>query len=585
MADKTELEILLTLADKASGPMGKVGASMRKFGASAMQAGKAMTASLTLPIVSLGSKAVGAFSEFEAGMASVSTLVDTSTESMEDMSKQVLEIGKNIPVGFDELTGALFDVRSAGIGSANAMNVLERSAQLGVAGLGSTQQAAKLAAGAINAWGLEGKQADDIFNTIFLTTADGITTIAGLEQGFGAVAGKMANAGIAADDYFAAVGALTTTTLKAAEAHTQMKAAVDGLEKGGKKTSKVFRRLGVKDFKQLVTETGSVTKAFRKVKEAVGDKSGALKDLIGSSEGAAAVMALVGTQGDKQEATLEKMRKKTEGLTAVQIAANKQNKTAAAQWKMTKNKLEATAISIGQKLVPILLKVAEKLSAVVDWFSGLSEGTQEFILIIAGVVAILGPAITVFGALATAFGFVSTALGIMSAVIAANPIIFLIMAIALAALAIYENWDDIAAFFTLLWDSVKADFDAASTWIANKMEDITSSIKNFALENEGTFSFLSGAAGAVPALLGDALLGDAKDEKKQRDLRVTETAASKLVIEENANRRARNRAAGIGGKSGGESILVVKMDEGLNVRVDKQGPDKIDLKQGVGPLL
>ena len=496
------LSIVIRTVDKSTQALravtakfAKLGEKMDKIGKKAQKIGKNLTTSLTLPIVAVGAAGVKAMADFETGMASVSTLIDTNVESMDNMGKKVLEISRRTPVAIDELTSALFDLRSGGTSAGDAMDRLERSAQLGVAGLGTTAQAAKLATGAINAWGLEGEEANKIFNTIFLTTKNGITTIAGLEQGFGAVAKKMADANIEVDDYLASVAALTTTTVKASEAHTQMKAAVDGLEKGGKKTGKVFRKLGVKDFKTLVERTGSVTEAFRAVKEAVGDQSGALKDLIGSSEGVAAVNALAGAQGDRQISTLSEMRKETEGLTDAQVAFNKQNATTASKLKRAKNSIESAAISLGKVLVPVVEKLTEKLIAASDWWESLDDGTKETIATIAGLVATLGPAIMLFGKLSSTMGMVAKAFKVMDTVAKANIIVASLMAIAWAAKEIYDNWEDFEDFFKLLWDGVKFIFKSSWDYISGIIEKVirgANRVKNAVLK---AASYLPGGGG------------------------------------------------------------------------------------------
>lgn len=571
MAD-SELTVTLSMIDKITKPMGKVAKAMGQMGKVATKVGKSMTKNMTLPIIALGTASFKVFSDFETGMASVSTLVDTSTESMKDMGKQVQEIAKNTPVAMGQLTSALFDIRSASIPAADAMSVLERSAQLGVAGLGTTAQAARLAAGAINAWGLEGKDADKIFNTIFQTTKNGITTIAGLEQGFGAVAGKMAKAGIEADDYLASVAALTTTTLKASEAHTQMKAAVDGLEKSGKKTRKVFRKLGVKDFKELVKKTGSVTEAFRAVKGAVGDQSGALKDLIGSSEGAAAVSALVGAQGDKQLATLADMRKETEGLTDVQKAFNKQNKTSAAQWQRTKNSLTSAAISMGAILAPALTKIAKKIQEVAKWFSGLDDSTKKTIAQIAGVTAVVGPMLIVLGKVAPGVGIIITALKALAVVAAAHPM--LALAVAIAAVAAYTAGDFSIAHDTEADREFRAIVEADPNSRVNRRA--TQAKREAALDQQ------------LLADLGDEELGAPRaPEAPRKGPLVTASAWGIQAAGEFTKEVERRNTNGVG--KGAEvadaqpqvekNEIVIRVD-GPGEVVSKKGPAKIDVKTG-----
>lgn len=463
MAGNYPLTIILGMLDNTGPGFGKASSRLGKFAEKAGRIGKTMTANLTMPIAGVATHAVRAFAEFEKGMSNVSTLVDTSTESMADMGKMVQKIGARTPVEMSQLTSALFDVRSAGIGADDAMSVLEKSAQLGTAGLGTTAQAARLAAGAINAWNLKGEDADRVYNTIFQTTKNGITTIAGLEQGFGAVAGKMASAGIGVEDYMASIAALTTTTLPASQAHTQMRAAVDGLEKSGKKTGKVFRKLGVKDFKELLAREGNVTEAFRKIADAAGDESGALKDLIGSSEGAAAVTALLGKQGDKQIATFEEMQKKSEGLTDVQIAFNKQNETSAAQWQRTKNQLTSAAISMGTVLAPALTKISQKVSELAAWFSGLDDDTKETIAKFAFFVAAAGPVVMMVGKITTGIRMLSLALG-------AGPLGLLVGGL----LAIRALTGD--SFSTIFNDAIafwKENLGKVFLWIEDKIKQIT----------------------------------------------------------------------------------------------------------------
>ena len=115
-------------------------------------------------------------------MASVSTLVDTTVESMDDMKKEVLDIADRTPVALSELSDALYDVRSAGISAEDAMATLEASAQLATAGLGTTKEAVNLGTSAMNAFAAQGYSADEIMNTLFLTVQKGKTTVSGLAQ-------------------------------------------------------------------------------------------------------------------------------------------------------------------------------------------------------------------------------------------------------------------------------------------------------------------------------------------------------------------------------------------------------------------
>lgn len=65
------------------------------------------------------------------------------------------------------------------------------------------------------------------------------------------------------------------------------------------------------------------------------------------------------------------------------------------------------------------------------------------------------------------FQFLGTAIRVVSAFMMANPIIAIITGIAVAALLIYNYWDQIKAFFVKLWDGVKQVFLKVWNWIKN----------------------------------------------------------------------------------------------------------------------
>lgn len=72
--------------------------------------------------------------------------------------------------------------------------------------------------------------------------------------------------------------------------------------------------------------------------------------------------------------------------------------------KIAKAKLEDMAASFGEKLLPVVTSVLEKLTGVMDQFMDLPESTQSAILWGAGIIAVLGPVIATLGKVATGIG-------------------------------------------------------------------------------------------------------------------------------------------------------------------------------------
>lgn len=212
----------------------KVSENLEKVGKAATVAGGILTA--------MSAANLKMAADFETGMVSVSTLIDTNVESLSEMNKEVLNIAKRTPVALTNLTSALYDIRSAGIAAENQFIVLEKSAQLGVAGLGSTSEAVDLVTSSLNAFQLKGQEAERVYDTIF-------KTLNSVKQQFQellkvcAVAGTISAANIKLDDYMAAVAALTTTGQPAAQAHHQLKAAIAGMTRENEDAVAVFKKL------------------------------------------------------------------------------------------------------------------------------------------------------------------------------------------------------------------------------------------------------------------------------------------------------------------------------------------------------
>lgn len=329
--------------------------------------------------------------DFSAGMTNVSTLIDTNVENFDAMKEEVLQIAKRTPVALDGLTSALYDIRSAGISANMQFEVLEKSAQLGLTGLGSTSEAVDLVTSSLNAFNLKGKEAEKLYDTIFKTVKFGKTTISGIAQGFGSVAGTVAASNIKLDDYLAAVAALTTTGQPAAQAHHQLKAAIAGMLRETDDSKKVFNTLGVKSFKELIQKSGGMVNAFKAITNCVGGNESAILSLFGSTMAYNAVLGLTTKQNKAYVETLNSMRY---GVSLIDEGYQKQYNTEHAMMQRLKNMSQVIGIQLGEALAPAFGKVLDFGESTLNLLDKMSPQMKSFVAIsIAGL-----------GILATSFG-------------------------------------------------------------------------------------------------------------------------------------------------------------------------------------
>lgn len=476
------LSIILRTVDRATAPLDKFSRNLDRIGKSAARLGKSLTTSLTLPIVAIGAAGVKAMSDFEDGMAKVGTLIDTTGESLDEMGAEVRAIGRRTPVALSDLTAALYSVRSAGVSAADQFSVLERSAQLGVAGMSTTAEAVDIVTSSMNAFNLKGADAVGISDVLFTAVKHGKTDLSQLGQGFGAVAGKMADAGIEFDEYMASVTAMTTVGRPASQAHTQMRAAIDGLTKSSKPLSKIFRRLGAKDFQDLIQKSGGVVPAMMKVRDAVGGSEAKMRALIGSSEGSAAVMSVTGTTYQAFTETLDDMR---DGVSEVDKKFEEMNDTTASSLKRTKNAATSAAISIGKVLAPTLEKVSSMLEGLSGWFEGLDESTKEWIVTVAGVAAVVGPALMIFGKVAAAIKTITFAMRLLSKAMLASPFGVIILGLEAISLLTGDDWGTMFSTAIEFWKEKIGEF---LVWLADKYETAVMQVDDLVSWATGTES-------------------------------------------------------------------------------------------------
>lgn len=316
--------------------------------------------------------------DFSAGMTNVSTLIDTNVENFDAMKEEVLQIAKRTPVALDGLTSALYDIRSAGISANMQFEVLEKSAQLGLTGLGSTSEAVDLVTSSLNAFNLKGKEAEKLYDTIFKTVKFGKTTISGIAQGFGSVAGTVAASNIKLDDYLAAVAALTTTGQPAAQAHHQLKAAIAGMLRETDDSKKVFNTLGVKSFKELIQKSGGMVNAFKAITNCVGGNESAILSLFGSTMAYNAVLGLTTKQNKAYVETLNSMRY---GTSLIDEGYQKQYNTEHAMMQRLKNMSQVIGIQLGEALAPAFGKVLDFGESTLNMLDKMSPHMKSFVAI------------------------------------------------------------------------------------------------------------------------------------------------------------------------------------------------------------
>ena len=163
----------------------------------------------------------------------------------------------------------------------------------------------------------------------------------------------------------------------------------------------------------------------------------------------------------------------------------KGSKTTEGRISTLKDSFKEMTGSLTKSLLPVLQKLVISLTKVFDWFGSLNSTQQKTILIIAGVVASIGPMLSLFLKMvqvAEAIKKVSGAMQTLNLVMSLNPIGLVVIAIvALIAIfvVLWNKCEGFRNFWIGLGNTIKNAFITAVNWVKTKINECITAFNNF----------------------------------------------------------------------------------------------------------
>jgi TP901 family phage tail tape measure protein len=362
-----ELAIIVRARDLATRTLKGVNSEVNKLGKHATRGiGQATDTLKTLGTVAGGVAVAGlaasvkAAADFESQMNTINTVAAKTPEELAKIGDGIRQIAKDTGTPLEELTQGFYDLVSAGVAADQAQRTLAASNRLAIGGLATAAEGVDLITTALNGFGVaakdQGRRADEFADIFAKAIERGKVTAADLAATFAQV-GPIAHAqGIEIREIAAGYAQLTAKGVPAAEAATQMRAAMISLvrttgplEKLQKKTGHVYSAIASK--KGLVA-------AFEQLRKDAAKAGVPLIDLVGRQEALQFAINTTGKELPGYNANLEAMGEAT-GTAARQMGERQKGLNAEL------SKLGALArdagITIGEKLLPKLTPLAERV--------------------------------------------------------------------------------------------------------------------------------------------------------------------------------------------------------------------------------
>lgn len=440
---------------------------------------------------------VARFSAFEKEFSNVVALLNKgsfSTKSFEkgvkDLEGGILALRASSGESFDTLNKGLFDIISATGDAENAMSVLETATKLAIAGGTDVSVAVDGITTAINAFGLETSQAQDVAEKFFQAQVGGKTTVEELSSSLGVAASTASAYNVSLDELLAASSAATLAGIKTNATFTGLKAAFASISKPTEDAAKEAARLGI-SFNTAALRSQGLEGFLKTLTNANGFTQSSIEKLFGSVEAQNILFALTGAQAGAFASQLETLGNQQESAATFTEAYNTKLETTDKAIARFTGSLDTLAVTFGSEFAPVINAAANALSGIAQSFTNLSPATRT---IIAGVVAfataltglIATMTLATLGFLKVRVAATALSLGFSTARAAAGRFAISLRAVALSVKGLIASTGIGLLIFALI--ELVTNFNQTRAVAVGTFQAIRSVIQSFARSISTTFS-------------------------------------------------------------------------------------------------
>lgn len=390
------------------------------------------------------------------------TQVDKAKVSFNDLWRIGLNIGKTVPVAFDDIQKSLYDIFSSiTTDGPGAQKILDAIARAAVGGQTSMQIAGRAIIAVLNAYKMPANAAVKVSDVLFQLVRKGVGTYQQFTEVIGRAIPSALKSGQSIENLAGMMAFLTRNGLSAANATASASRALDALSKPS--AVKKLHAIGVEvadsagNFRPIVDIMADMREKMKNLTPIA--RALKLNDIFKGAGGTAQAFRFfnLGIDDSKQllkEMTTDMHNAGGAAKQAYDIMAN----TPQAKIDLLNNKYKAMKITIGNQLIPAKLKLVEILTKLLGWWEKLAPSTQRLIVkiiaISAAVAVLLGIFISITGVVLLFMGAIALAGP------ALGTVLLIISGVGLALLAL-----GVAIFFIIkYWDTIKAK--SVDTWNA-----------------------------------------------------------------------------------------------------------------------
>ena len=318
MASKTELaKAYVEIIPSATGIGGKIsealGGEVTAAGATAGQSlGKSLIGAVgkILAAAGIGKMLQAAFTEgsaFEAEVAKVGTIADTTKVPIGELKEQISDLSGTMGIAAGDLAEATYQAISAGQDTGDAVAFAGQAAKLAAAGFTSSSSAVDILTTALNAYGLGADKATHVSDVLLTTQNLGKTSVDELSASMGRVIPLAAAYKVNVENLSSGLAIMTANGIATAEATTYTKSMLNELGDTGSTVGKILQKETGQGFAELMDSGQSLGDVLQVLYDSVGGDATKFAALWSSVEAGTGALSLANSGAEKFNDVLAQM--------------------------------------------------------------------------------------------------------------------------------------------------------------------------------------------------------------------------------------------------------------------------------------
>lgn len=389
---------------EAESRLGSISSRLDGFASSAARVGAVLTAGITAPMALIGRQAMNLAAQFDANMNVLQATSGATAEQIESLRAEAEALGADLTLpatSAADAAEAMLELSKAGLSVNDTMAAARGVLQLSAAGNLSNAAAAEIAANALNAFGLEGKEAERVADLLAAAANASSGEVADMADSLKMASAVAKSANIPIEDVVTAISLMANAGVKGSDAGTSFKQMLLSLQAPSARAAELMESLGIRiyDAAGNMLPLPQIIENFSAALSGLSQeqRNAALATIFGSDAVRAANIVLMGGV----DAFNQMKDAVTEEGAAAELAGARMKGLGGAL-EALRNSLETAMLAGVEPLKDDIEGLARGIAEAVIEFSKLDEGTRDLIVKIALLAAGIGPAMIGVSALAKA---------------------------------------------------------------------------------------------------------------------------------------------------------------------------------------